>query len=94
MKKTFKTATEWLEWVDSLPKELQDVMKDFWDVTGRPTTDLTERRVICRLLKMSNTFTEFNEKVKLILGDNKNTADYWDGYLTGIEAAVEYLKRK
>lgn len=92
----FNTIEEYMDWVHSLPEELQNVVIELWDVTGRPRTDFTQRRVVCKLLNMSDTFKEFSEKYRTVMrsGTDEQLAEYWDIYITGLQRAVDKLTDK
>jgi len=78
-------------WIHNLPADLQRIVLDCWDETGRPTEDLSV--VVIRLLNLCNTWQDFLPKyTELMLGFDDDTFKveeeakmYWQVYVAGIE---------
>lgn len=98
------STEEYMKWVDGLPANLQKVVTDNWDYTGRATDTFSQYNVIIQLLNISNTLEEFSEMYKVVIvgsftSDSELDVDekirmYWGIYMNGLKRAVDDILYK
>lgn len=85
------------ERVAALPPELQEIVHDNWDETGRPTSMRSESNVIIALLNKNAAegFPGFKNDMDLIFAEKKiseyELAKYYNIYMGGAQYIAERI---
>lgn len=90
--------TRYFNKIAALPPELQQIVTDNWDYTGRPLSIQTESNVIVALLNKnaSEGFTGFKNDAELIFDNNKlseyQLSMYYNVYVGGAKYIANRFK--
>jgi len=92
---TVNEIHKYWKWVHGLSPDIQRIVLDCWDETGRPTEE--HSTVVIRVLRLCNTWKDFSRKyTELMLGFDVDLAVveddakmYWLIYVAGVERLAE-----
>lgn len=90
------TLEKYIEHVNNLPADVQKIVHDNWDITGRPSHELSYKTSVCQLMDLCNNWPEFLVKYQLAFPDCVLEANWkepintmWHTYISGFKRGCD-----